>query len=508
VGPAVLTPVAGRGDVAGWGLRRRIAVVAGLGLVLAILASTMASRALATGQLRQAQQDRAQAIAESLAVQLQRILSLGMRIDDIQGFEAQGREALQAHQGLAYVLVLGPDGALLAGVAPEGDADGLALEAEAALARHGMRPPALADGSYAVAAPVRDLTQTEVARVVVGFPASLLDEAEASLLRAHAAVGGATLVVALGLLWLAMSRLVTQPVARLVQTMNDIDTASAGALAAQPRVHQDPDLVVIDDAVRRLLARIAEHETELTRARDEALQASRLKSEFMAVMSHELRTPLNAVLGMAQLLELTQLDERQRRYVGHVRQGGGVLLAVVNDVLDLAAIEAGRLHLEAQTVALAPLLQSVVSLHEGLAQAKGLTLMLHLAPTLPLAVLADPQRLRQMLGNLVSNAVKFTEHGRVEVMAEPRPGGLRLVVSDTGPGISAAFQPHLFEAFRQGDTSARRAHGGTGLGLAIVRRLALAMGGEVHAHSVEGQGATFTLDLPLPPTDRPAVAEF
>ncbi len=127
-----------------WGLRRRIAVVAGLGLVLAILASTLASRALATAQLREAQQSRAQAIAEGLAVQLQRILALGLRIDEIQGFEAQCREALEAHQGLAYVLVAAPGGALLAGVALEGDATHLAAETQAAVARHGPRPPALA----------------------------------------------------------------------------------------------------------------------------------------------------------------------------------------------------------------------------------------------------------------------------------------------------------------------------------------------------------------------------
>jgi hypothetical protein len=160
-----------------WGLRRRIAVVAGLGLVLALLASTLASRMLATAQLRQAQQERAQAIAEGLAVQLQRILSLGLRIDEVQGFEAQCAEALVAHRGLAYVLVTAPDGRLLAGLAPDSDATALAGESHAALQRHGTRPPALTDGSHAVAVPVRDLTQTEVARVVVGFPAALLDAA-------------------------------------------------------------------------------------------------------------------------------------------------------------------------------------------------------------------------------------------------------------------------------------------------------------------------------------------
>jgi signal transduction histidine kinase len=482
-----------------WGLRRRIAVVAGVGLVLAILASTLASRALGTAQLREAQQDRVEAVGEGLAVQLQRILALGMRIDEVQGFDAQCAEALLALQGLAYVMVLALDGAPLAAAVPTGDTGRLAAEVSKAVNRQGLRPQALTDGSHAVVVPVRDLTQTDVAWVVVGFPGSLLDEAGISLMRTHAAVGLATLVVTLGLLWLAMSRLVTQPVARLVASMNAIDTAHAGATMASPPVRHDPDLVAIDDAVRRLLTRIAEHETELIRARDEALQASRLKSEFLAVMSHELRTPLNAVLGMAQLLERTPLDDTQRRYVGHVRQGGATLLAVVGDVLDLASIEADRLRLSPQAVPLAPLLQSVVALHGALAQTKGLTVQLDIDPLLPAAVTADPQRLSQVLGNLLSNAVKFTEQGGVTLRAEPMVGGVRFAVIDTGPGIPTTFMPHLFEAFRQSDATLSRRHGGTGLGLAIARRLARAMGGEVQVRSVEGEGATFFVELPLTP---------
>ena len=480
-----------------WGLRRRIAVVAGLGLVLALLASTLASVALATAQLRGAQQDRAQAIAESLAVQLQRILALGLRIDEVQGFEAQGQEALAAHAGLGYVVVVTPDGQLLAQARAAGTDSAPLGGLPAALATQGKRLPVLADGSHAGAAKVHDLTGTVVAHVVAGFPGDWLNAARGTLLRAHAALSLAGLVLGLGVLWVAMSRLVTRPVAKLVQVMNAIDPSAVRQVPEVPAVRQDADLEAIDDAVRRLLARIAEHETALVRARDEALQASRLKSEFLSVMSLELRTPLNAVLGMAQLLELTPLDDRQRRQLGHIRQGGDTLLAVVNDVLDLASIEAGRLQLLPEAVALRPLLESVSALYESLARAKGLEWRLRIDPALPEQAWLDPHRLRQLLGNLLGNAVKFTDHGMVEMRAEAVQGGLRLVVRDTGPGIPAAFMPYLFEAFRQADASARRRHGGTGLGLAIVQRLAQAMGGEVQARSVEGEGASFIVELAL-----------
>ncbi len=481
-----------------WGLRRRIVAVAALALVLALLASTLASRALATSQMREAQQDRAQAIAEGLSVQLQRILSLGLGIDEVQGFDTQCQEALTAHQGLAYVMVLSEAGSALARAATDGSAPVPVAALSAALAQYGVRPPELPDGSHAVAVPVRDLAQTVVAHVVVGFPGALLDEASAALMRTHAVVGLATLALGLGVLWLAMSRLVTRPVAQLVQAMNEIDPSAAHRVPSVPAVREDADLVAIHDAVLRLLARIAEHESALVRARDEALQASRLKSEFLAVMSHELRTPLNAVLGMAELLECTPLDERQRHFAGHLRQGGEALLAVVNDVLDMASIEAGRLQLDPQPVDLVPLLESVGALHGTLVHTKGLSWSLVLDPALPARVQADALRLRQILGNLLSNALKFTERGAVQLEAMAMPGGVRLSVRDSGPGIPAAFMPHLFEAFRQADGSARRRHGGTGLGLTIVRRLALAMGGDVHASSVEGEGTTFTVELPLP----------
>lgn len=184
-----------------------------------------------------------------------------------------------------------------------------------------------------------------------------------------------------------------------------------------------------------------------------------MKSEFLSVMSHEVRTPLNAVLGMAQLLETTELDAQQRAWLGHLQHGGETLLAMVSDILDLASIEAGRLHLHPEPTDLGAVVREVADLHSALALAKRLLLQVTVDPDLPRAAWVDRHRLRQVLGNLLSNAIKFTAQGRVQVDAalQADGAGWTLTVSDTGPGIPEAFRPHLYEPFRQGtEGTARR----------------------------------------------------
>ncbi|WP_312166972.1 ATP-binding protein [Phenylobacterium sp.] len=237
--------------------------------------------------------------------------------------------------------------------------------------------------------------------------------------------------------------------------------------------------------------------TSLKRARDQANAANVAKSAFLATMSHEIRTPLNGVLGMAQAMERDELAPVQRERLGVIRQAGETLLVLLNDLLDLSRIEAGRLELEDGVIDLQALMQGVAATFGPLAAEKGLALELEVEPALNGVWAGDPTRMRQIVHNLVSNAVKFTAQGRVLARAVRRAGKLVFEVSDTGPGISSERQGALFQKFVQEDASTTRRYGGSGLGLAICRELAELMGGTIAVASQPGEGATFTVRLPL-----------
>jgi len=236
----------------------------------------------------------------------------------------------------------------------------------------------------------------------------------------------------------------------------------------------------------------------LMAARDEADLANRAKSVFLATMSHEIRTPLNGVLGMAQAMAAEPLAPAQAERLAVISQSGKALLAILNDVLDLSKIEAGRLELETLEFDLRDILADAPRAYSAAAEAKGIGLDLLIDPDAEGRYLGDPTRVRQIVYNLVSNAVKFTHAGSVEIHAVcASDGRLAIAVSDTGPGLSPDELSRLFERYAQADAARARTHGGTGLGLSISRELARLMDGEVAAASEPGRGSTFTLTIPL-----------
>jgi len=262
-------------------------------------------------------------------------------------------------------------------------------------------------------------------------------------------------------------------------------------------------------ALRQAAAELERKNQELAITRDAALDASRVKSQFLANMSHEIRTPLNGMLGLTELLSRSPLSSDQQEYVDSITRCGDLLLTILNDLLDFSKIEAGRLQIESIAFDLQGLIFDVVDFYGTKASPADVELVVDFDPALPTDFVGDPGRLRQVLGNLVSNAVKFTSKGHIQIEARQvrREGGkvvLSIAVSDTGEGIPEEAQGRLFQPFTQADASTSRKHGGTGLGLALCKRIVEGMGGAIDLQSRQGQGTTLTVTVALPVDETPS----
>jgi signal transduction histidine kinase/CheY-like chemotaxis protein len=304
-------------------------------------------------------------------------------------------------------------------------------------------------------------------------------------------------LVAVTLVHIYVRRTVFKRLAGLHETVQKI--AQGGNLDLRLRVPGNDELSALAADFNRMVDSIKDSQRSLAEASERADAANRAKSLFLANMSHEIRTPMTAILGYTELLENPSLTEEERhRYLSVVQQNGDALMALISDVLDLSRIEAGQLKVERQRCQLPALMKEVIYSHRLKAEEKGVHLELEYQSPVPAHVSTDPFRLRQILGNLIGNAIKFTDEGRVVVRLGWEDGlqsCLHIEVEDSGIGMTAADLDRVFEPFSQVDDSHTRRHGGSGLGLAIARQLARSMGGDISASSAPEHGSLFKVHM-------------
>jgi signal transduction histidine kinase/CheY-like chemotaxis protein len=298
---------------------------------------------------------------------------------------------------------------------------------------------------------------------------------------------------------------ITRPLESLTQAAQ---TIAAGEKGVRVQVKTQDELEVLAGAFNRMQEANEDAMAQLNKAMEAALVASRLKSEFLANMSHEIRTPMNGIIGVSRLMLRLPLEGKLRRYAETVETSANSLMTIINDILDFSKMEAGKYTLQSVAFDPAATLQEVAELQSSRAWDKGLELVCRQAPGLPQLVVGDPDRYRQVLNNLVGNAVKFTDHGEVFIelsVDEEKDGSLilRTIVQDTGIGIKESELSKLFDAFSQVDGSMVRRHGGTGLGLAISRHLTELMGGKIGVKTEPGVGSTFWFTIEVKPAGAP-----
>ncbi|HEY2708972.1 MAG TPA: EAL domain-containing protein [Caulobacteraceae bacterium] len=480
-------------------------------LTLLVLASVGVAVALVTGVLAwrdgdretHAALDRFSSIAKVTAAMSEEAAAAG---DRQRAFAAL--RAISVMPDVSYARIEGPTGGLIAETGA-----GVRLGTDLATSAGGNAPIATLIGSHSaeVKAPIF------YAGRVVGHVVLLgkMDDGMGRLLSSLLLSLGAGLLAALVGLAVAsrMQRRIAGPVVALTAAMAEVRQSHDFERTA--KVQSDDEVgdlvagfndmlaeirtrdVAIADHMAGLENTVAERTADLKIAKDAAEAASVAKSDFLATMSHEIRTPMNGVMVMAEMLAAGELPPKQRRFAEVIAKSGASLLAIINDILDFSKIEAGKMDLEAIAADPADVVEDVLALFWERARGKGLDLAAHIDPAVPALIETDPTRLRQVIGNLVNNAIKFTDTGAVMVTAQVKGEMLRLAVRDTGIGIPKDKIPGLFEAFTQADQSTTRRFGGTGLGLAICRRLAEAMGGQLTADSEVGKGSIFALDLPM-----------
>lgn len=325
---------------------------------------------------------------------------------------------------------------------------------------------------------------------------ALRDDIGQNLTQTAAALTLSTLVMVVLVIIVAiwMAQFITR---RITSMIDGLGRFRAGDLSHRLEIASRDEMGELARSFNHMADTVEESFKHSEEGRARAEEANKLKSAFLASMSHELRTPLNGILGCSELLQMELEDPGQQEYAAHIHSSGQHLLVIVNDLLDLAKIEAGRMELKPSPIEIPRLVADLIGAHRAHAQGKSLSLSSTLADDLPPYLLTDVQRLRQILNNLVNNAIKFTETGGVELRLRRAGDSIAFEVRDSGPGIPPEAREVIFEKFRQLDHFLTRDHGGTGLGLALARELAHLLGGELSVESQPGEGSTFTLTLPV-----------
>lgn len=372
----------------------------------------------------------------------------------------------------------------------------LTLHENDLLADRGIRIERIDDQTMHGAFPVVDYLGEPILRAEVAVPRPAYQRGTRLILLV-AVVLLLVAMLAVTLVHAKVRQLVFARLGLLHETVRRI--AAGGDLSLKVEVPGDDELAQLGNDFNTMVDNINEAQRSLARAHDDAEAANRAKNLFLANVSHEIRTPMTAILGYAELLESPELsDAERRRYLGIIQHNGDALMALISEVLDLSRIEAGQMKVESQRFDVASLMQDVIQSNQLRARERGLSLELCYRNPVPRELVSDPFRLRQILLNLVGNAIKFTEQGSIDVRVtwlEGDTGMLQLEVRDTGVGIPAHALESVFEPFSQADETSTRNYGGSGLGLAIARQLARSLGGDVSVTSEPGVGSSFVVRI-------------